>query len=426
MSDRRRLRDLADNGSPLVQRLIAWRGGWIAEARPKQLPPPGKDWRYWLILAGRGFGKTRLGAEDIAAYACFHPRVRCGVVGATQDDTRSVCFEGESGLLAVIPKSLIIRYNSQKLELWLWNGSVIQGVSAEKPDRLRGKQFHRVWCDELASWTRLMGTWDNLEMCLRLGDDPQCIITTTPRPIDFLRNMVKNPRCRVTTGNTFENAANLAASSLQMYREVYEGTRKGQQELYAVILDNSEGALWKASTIEECRLKDEPPREDYSRIVIGVDPAVTTEDGSDETGIIVAGLHDSGHVDVLEDASGHYSPLEWARLVLALYARYEADLIVAETNQGGDLVEANLSAHADGVFFAFEKIHAKRGKYLRAEPVAARYEKRKVRHVGRFDKLEKQMTDFVGSTSNGSPDRLDALVYAVGELALGSTKHAFW
>jgi len=425
VSDRQRLKELADSGSPFVQRLIAWRAGWLTIARPKQIAPAGA-WRYWLILAGRGFGKTRIGAEDIAYYALANPGVRCGVLGPTHDDVRSVCFEGESGLRAVIPKAFVARYNSQSLEMWLVNGSVIQGVSAEKPDRVRGKQFHRAWCDEIASWTRLTETWGNLEFALRLGTNPQCVITTTPRPIDFLRGMVKNIRAVITKGNTFENAANLAASALEMYREVYANTRKGLQELYAEILESNENALWSWARIEASRLKDEPSREALQRIVIAVDPAVTTQEDSDETGIIVAGVGDDGTVYVLEDLSGHYTPLEWAKLVLATYARWQADLIVAETNQGGDLVEANLSGHAEGVFFAFEKVHAKRGKYLRAEPVAALYEKGKVRHVGRFDKLEKQMTDFVGSTSKGSPDRLDALVYAVGECALGTSKNAFW
>ena len=207
---------------------------------------------------------------------------------------------------------------------------------------------------------------------------------------------------------------------------IYEGTRKGLQELYAQILDNSEAALWKWTTLEKCRKPDEPDRSFFTRIVIAVDPAVTTEEDSDETGIVIAGLGEDGQVYVLEDLSGHWTPLEWAKLVLGAYSRWQADAVIAETNQGGDLVEANLSAHAEDEFFSFKGVYAKRGKYLRAEPVAAYYEKGKVHHVGRFDKLEKQMTDFVGSTTRGSPDRLDALVYAVGELMLGSFKHAFW
>jgi phage terminase large subunit-like protein len=425
MSDRSRLKALADEGSPLVQRMIAWRGRWIATARPKQLPPPG-DWFWWLILAGRGFGKTRTGAEDMAWYALSNPGVRCAVVGPTQTDTRKICFEGKSGVLNILPRQFISKYNSQDMTLILINGSIIQGYSAEKPDRLRGPEHHRAWCDEIASWTRRKESWDNLILGLRLGTSPKCVLTTTPRPIEFLRDLVKHPKCVVTSGNTFENAANLAADALAMFRQIYEGTRKGLQELYAQILDNSEAALWKPLTIEKHRITDEPDRASLTRIVVAVDPAVTTEEGSDETGIVVAGLRDDGHVVVLEDVSGHYTPIEWARLVLSVYSRWQADAVIAETNQGGDLVEANLNAHADGAWFGFEKVHAKRGKYLRAEPVASLYEKGRVHHVGHLLKLESQMTNFVGSTSKGSPDRLDALVYAVGELALGTAKHEFW
>jgi phage terminase large subunit-like protein len=425
MSDRSRLKELADSGSPLVQRMIAWRGGWLAKARPKQLAPPG-DWFWWLILAGRGFGKTKTGAEDMAWYALSNPGVRCAVVGPTQTDTRKICFEGKSGLVNILPRQFVSKYNSQDMTLILINGSIIQGYSAEKPDRLRGPEHHRAWCDEIASWTRRKESWDNIILGLRLGVGPKCILTTTPRPIDFLRDLSKDPKCRVTRGNTFENAENLAASALEMFRKIYEGTRKGRQELYAEILDNNEAALWKPDVIEKYRIAEEPDRASFTRIVVAVDPAVTTEEGSDETGIVVAGLRDDGHVVVLEDVSGHYTPIEWARLVLSVYSRWQADTVIAETNNGGDLVEANLSAQADGAWFGFEKLHVKRGKYLRAEPVASLYEKGKVHHVGHFLKLESQMTNFVGSTSKGSPDRLDALVYAVGELALGTSKHDFW
>lgn len=405
--------------------LMTWQAEWTASARPKQLAPAG-DWIYWNILAGRGFGKTRIGAEHSGLFAARNPQVRWAVVGPTQDDTRSVCFEGESGLIARIPKRFVSRYNSQKLELWLDNGSLLAGKSAEKPDRLRGPQWHGAWCDETASWMRLQATWDNLMFGMRLGERPRTLSTTTPRPIDFLRKLVKDPRAVTTKGSTFENEANLAGSALEMFKEVYGGTRKGRQELFAEILENSESALFKWAQLEKLRVSELPSGVELVRIVLAVDPAVTTEEDSDETGIVVCGLGSDGHVYVLEDLSGKYSPHEWAKLVLRVYARTQADAIVAETNQGGDLVLANLSAHADGEIFNFKNVHAKRGKYLRAEPVGAYYERGKVHHVGHFPDLERQMCNFTGSTTEKSPDRLDALVYGVGELMLGTVKHDFW
>lgn len=414
--------------------------GWLNDARPEQVPPPG-DWDSWVILSGRGWGKTRVGAESTNYSGLSIPKSRWAVVAPTHNDCRRVCFEGESGILNRLPQWFRDRskFDRSNLELTLPNGSMLIGYSAEKPDRLRGPQHHGAWCDELSSWgakiengkaaqgPRLKETWDMLEFGLRLGDHPRIIITTTPRPIKFLRNLVKNPRAHKTIGSTFDNAANLAASALRKFRDVYEGTRLGAQELHGAILSENENALWKASQFEAEGFRvDEMPREVYSRIVVAIDPAVTSVDASDETGIVVAGVLDSGDVDIIGDFSGKYRPLEWARLALGLYQRYEADCIVGETNQGGDLIESNLRALAEGTFFRFKGVHAKRGKYLRAEPVAAFYEKRRVRHCGKLYKLEEQMTEFVGSSSGESPDRLDAAVYAVTELMLGTVNHAFY
>ena len=423
---------------PQSRELISWRVRWLDTARPKQIEPSG-DWDVWANVCGRGWGKTRVGAEWTGYEAASRPNTRWAVVGPTQNDVRSVCFEGESGLLAVIPPSLIKKngYNRSLLELELTNGSLIVGKSAEKPDRLRGPQFHGAWGDELASWgavtagstqkegARLKETWDNLRFGLRLGDYPRIVITTTPRPIEFLRQLKKDPRCRMTEGSTFENTT-LAATSLRAYREIYEGTRKGRQELYGEILENVEGALWSWAMLEKAHLPDVPDDVTFVRVVIAVDPAVTTEEDSDEWGVVVVALGGDGLVYVLADLSGKLSPRKAAQEILAAYDRFEADCVVGETNQGGDLVEATLRAENPDRFFRFKAVHAKRGKYLRAEPVAAYYEKAKVRHVGRFPTLEKQMCEFVGSTSGGSPDRLDALVYGVGELMLGSVKHDFW
>lgn len=420
-------------------RLVNWRGDWIEKARPNQLPPlvakGGNPWRIWSVIAGRGFGKTRIGAEHSAFMAAITPKGRYAVIGPTQHDTRSVCFEGESGLEAVIPPYFVKRYSSTDLELELINNALLVGKSAEKPDRLRGPQWHGGWGDEVASWGasnaanaggdqhRLQETWDNYIFGLRLGTNPRTVLTTTPRPIPFIRGLVTNPHCVVTTGSTFDNAKNLAASALETFKAVYEGTRKGEQELHGVILQDVEGALWKSAQLDLLRV-DNPP--ELIRVVVAVDPAVTSENQSDETGIIVAGLGTDGHVYVLADLSGKYTPSQWAGMVLTAYERFKADCALGETNQGGDLVESNLKSHAEGRAFAFKKVHAKRGKYLRAEPVSGYYEKGKVHHVGAFPKLEKQMCEFTGSTGGNSPDRLDANVYAVGELILGNVRHAFW
>lgn len=418
--------------------LIEWRASWLADARPEQIAPPG-DWLTWLILSGRGWGKTRTGGEDTLWNALSIPKSRWAIVAPTNNDCRRVCFEGESGILEKCPKYFRRKkdWRRDELELTLPNGSKLIGYSAEKPDRLRGPQHHGAWCDELASWgavirdgkksegQRLKETWDMLKFGLRLGVKPRVIITTTPRPIKFLRDLVKNPRAYVTTGSTFDNEKNLAGSALDEFREVYEGTRLGRQELYGDILSENENALWRAHQFEALgfRVGEYP---ELVRIVIAVDPAVTDADGSDETGIIAAGIDENRHVYLLADESGKYSPLQWAKKVLHLYERFDADCVTAETNQGGDLVESNLRAHAGEQFFRFKGVHAKRGKYLRAEPVAAYYEKGKVHHVGKYETLESQMTDFTGSLTNGSPDRLDAAVYAVTELMLGTVNHAFF
>ena len=443
MSARHEIAERVSGASWFTREYAAFRAAWIKTARPKQLPPPG-DWQTWLILAGRGVGKTRTGAEETSTRALTTPRSRWAVVGPTQDDVRGVCFEGESGLLNVIPERLMRggargkAYNSQKLELHLANGSLIAGKSAEKPDRLRGPQWHGAWCDELASWgasaakgrgnsNRLQDTWDNLMFGLRLGTRPQVIVTTTPRPLQFLRDMVKDPLTVISAESTYDNAANLAPSALAMFKRVYEGTRRGQQELHGVILDDASGALWSAAMIEDTRVRES----DFDiarlvRVVVAVDPAVTDGEDSDETGVTVCGLTEQGHVYVLADLSGKMSPSQWARVVLSAYERYNADAVVAETNQGGDLVQANLLAEANGRHFFYKKVHAKKGKYLRAEPVAAFYEQGRVHHVGFFPTLENQMINFVGFTGESSPDRLDALVYGVSDLILGGSNHAFW
>lgn len=429
---------IIDSRNRWTNEYISFCGEWIEQARPEQIAPAG-DWRIWAAIAGRGFGKTRMGVQWSLSKGLAIPNQRIAVIAPTQNDCRTVCFEGESGLNEKLSPFFKrhSKYSKQDLELRFSNGALFAGKSAEKPDRLRGPQWHYAWCDEVASWgavttdgkpaegARLKDTWSNLDFGLRLGKRPQAMMTTTPRPIKFVRDLLKNKRCVISRGSTFDNAANLAASAIESFADVYEGTRIGQQELYGDILAENDNALWRYSQFEAEGFRVfEPPQ--LARIVVAIDPAVTSVDNSDETGIIVAGITEDRHVYVLHDASGKYRPLEWAREALALYQRFDADAIVGETNQGGDLIEANLEAEAQGRYFRFIGVHAKRGKYLRAEPVAAYYEKKRVHHCGLFEKLESQMCEFTGSASGESPDRLDAAVYAATELMLGTQTHAFY
>jgi len=376
-------------------------------------------------LAGRGWGKTRTGATDIAMYAVENPNSLCAVVVPTFGDIRRVAFGGPSGLMSVIPRECLLSgsgqgYNVSSAEIKLWNGSKILGFSAEEPDRLRGPQFHRAWCDELAAWKN-PETFDQLMFGLRLGESPRCIITTTPKPTKIIRNLMSRPDVHIHRGSTFDNAANLAPQALEALKERYAGTNLGRQELYAEILDDTEGALWNYQNLEKTRVTIEQVPE-LVRVVVAIDPAVTNNEGSDETGIVVAGVGVDGRYYVLDDISGRMSADHWARQSVQAYYKYEADRIVAEVNNGGDLVERLLRTVDTAV--PYTPVTASRGKMVRAEPIAAMYEQDKVSHVGTFPQLEEQLCTFtLGSKT--SPDRLDALVWALTELSLSSGK-AVW
>ena len=390
---------------------------WLSTAREKQLPPE-VDHFIWLILAGRGWGKTRTGAQDIALYALKNENTISAVVAPTFGDLRRVCFNGPSGLMSIIPKECLDTsfgtdgYSASVMEIRLFNGSKIVGYAAINPERLRGPQFHRAWCDELASW-RYPEAFDQLMFGLRLGQDPKCIITTTPKPIPILKSLITREDVHVTKGNTFENAENLAESALEMMRERYEGTALGRQELYAEILDDIEGALWTHKQIEDTRLLKDTEKE-LKTIIVAIDPAVTAGENSDETGIVVVGKDMNNEYYVLEDVSGKYSPDEWGRLAVKTFYEWEADRIVAETNNGGDLVERLLRSVDNNI--PYRSVRATRGKMLRAEPIAALYEQKKVHHMGAFPELETQMCTYVGQLKP-SPDRLDALVWGLTELS---------
>ncbi len=396
-------------------------------ARPSQLTPKdSEDWNIWLILAGRGWGKTRTGAMDALIYAMRHPDVQVAVVTPTFGDLKRTAFEGPSGILRHIPEGCLMRgrgqgYNSSGAAIKLANGSQILGFSATEPDRLRGPQFHRAWCDELAAW-RYTETFDQLMFSLRLGSQPKCIITTTPRPTQLVQDLIKRDDTIVTRGSTFENAENLADSTLKMLREKYEGTTLGRQELYAEIIDKVEGALWTPNMIDDARIPESEERE-LTQIVIAIDPAVTANEKSDETGIVVCGKDSQNHFFVLEDASGKYTPDGWAREVVRLFYEWQADRCVAEVNNGGDLVERLLRSVDKHI--PYRAVHATRGKLIRAEPVSALYEQGRVHHLGSFPALENQMCTYTADRNQPSPDRLDALVWGISEMSKSSGNPAW-
>ena len=403
--------------NPAEAKAIELRTDWLETARDKQLQPQ-LDHYIWLILAGRGWGKTRTGAQDIALYALRNPDVTCAVVAPTAGDLRRVCFGGPSGLVNIIPKDCLSSnksikgYSSSMSELRLHNGSKIVGYAASEPERLRGPQFHRAWCDEIAAW-RYPEAFDQLMFGLRLGDNPQCVITTTPKPVKIIKDLISRDDVTVTSGNTFENEANLADSALAMLRDKYEGTTLGRQELYAELIENLEGALWTSKLIDEARLPESEEKE-LKQIIVAIDPAVTNNEDSDETGILVVGKDMNNEYYVLEDVSGKYSPDAWARKAINSYYDWNADRIVAEVNNGGDLVERLLRGMDLNI--PYRSVRATRGKLVRAEPVAALYEQRRVHHIGYFPELESQMCSYIGET-RPSPDRLDALVWGITELS---------
>ena len=362
-------------------------------------------------MSGRGYGKTRLAVEE-TWWSCYvTPKLRFGVICATRDDVRKTAFEGESGLIACIPPNIIKAYNKQLLEIELVNGSIIQGFSAEEPKRLRGPQFHMAWADELAAW-QYPEAWDMLEFCVRLGENTRIIVTTTPKPVPVLTNLLERTDCFITKGSTFENEANLSSKQLQALKHRYEGTRLGQQELYAELLDDIEGALWSHEMLSKLRVKTHPHIE---YICIGLDPAVTSTEQSDETGIIVVGIGVDSMVYLLEDLSGKYSVSEWAHVVHNAYSRYQANIVIGEANQGGDLIENNLNMVSHHI--RYQAVRATKDKIARANDIIYLYEKSLICHVGNFEMLEHQLCTYTGNKNQLSPDRMDALVWALKHIA---------
>lgn len=394
---------------------------WQQTARPSQLPPPG-DWRTWLFLAGRGSGKTRAGAEFIRAEIMAGRMRRVALVAPTAADARDVMVQGESGLLAVCRRyAFPPTYHPSLRKLTFPNGAEAHTYSADEPDRLRGPQHEGAWSDEVAAW-RYPEAWDQLQFGLRLGTNPRQIATTTPRPIKLVRELLSQVAAgavAVTRGTTLDNAAHLAPVFIEQILSRYGGTNLGRQEIYAELIEDIEGALWRRAWIERNRVQAAP---DLSRIVVAIDPAVTSGEDADQTGIVVAGRSREHHAYVLSAEGVRLSPDGWANLAINRYLQYEADAFVVERNNGGEMVEHTLrTAWAHRYLPAGPRIitvHASRGKAVRAEPIAALDEQGRIHHIGVLGALEDELCAFVPGLDNDADDLVDARVYAVTELNL--------
>lgn len=389
-----------------VERLLY---DWPIWARDNQITPEG-NWFVWLILAGRGWGKTRVGSEQIRLWQ-EQGISRFALIGQTPAEVRDVMVEGESGILAVSPKWNKPKYEPSKRRLTWPNGAIATVYSGENPEVLRGPQHEKAWVDELAKFQYPQETWDNLIFGMRLGKDPQIVVTTTPKPIKLLKELIKTETTVLTRGNTYENRENLAQVFLDVILDKYEGTRLGRQELGAEMLDDNPGALWIRSWIEDNRITKMP---EIVRIVVAIDPAVTSRATSDETGIIVAGIDREHHGYVLDDVSMKATPEQWAKAAVMAYYKWNADRIIGEANNGGDMIETIIRSIDSNV--AYKKVWASKGKTTRAEPVSALYEQNKIHHVGYFAVLEDELCEW--EPGNPSPNHLDALVWAFTELML--------
>lgn len=396
---------------------------WPFWARPNQRAPEG-EWLTWLILAGRGFGKTRSGAEWVRSLACGPTPLTAGtharfaIIAETAADARDVLVEGDSGLLAVHPPDFRPLYEPSKRRLTWPNGAVATLYNATEPDQLRGPQHDAAWCDELAKWQYARESWDQLQFGLRLGDNPRQTITTTPRPIPLLREVMADPRTVVTRGSTIDNAANLAVSFMEQITTRYAGTRLGRQELEAEILDDVPGALWTRAVLDANRVPaDKLP--EMARVVVAIDPSGTDgDDEGDEIGIVVAGRGVDGRGYVMEDVTCKLSPDGWARMAITAYHRNSADRIVAERNFGGAMVQAVVRSADRSV--PFKEVVASRGKAARAEPVSALFEQGRVSIVAGLTALEDELVLMTpsGFMGEGSPNRTDAMVWALTEVML--------
>lgn len=389
---------------------------WESWRRPQQAPPEG-DWTGWLIDAGRGWGKTRTGAETVRHWVEKEGVKRIGIVSETAADNRDIVVEGESGLMNICPPWAMPTYEPSKRRLTWPNGAIATFYDATEPKQLRGPQHEKIWFDELAKYRYAEQVFDMAMFGLRLGKKPQWVATTTPLPTPFFKALLKRPDVVITKGKTIENLANLSPTFRKTVVDRYKGTRLGRQELDAELIDDVIGALWSRRTIEDCRVSTIPT---LKRVVVGVDPATTSRKTSNEHGIITVGLGTDNHGYVLDDTSDIMTPDQMARRAVGCYSRHKADAIVVETNNGGDFIPALIKTINPNVNVI--DVRAARGKVVRAEPISALYDQGRVHHVGTFPALEDQMTQFTREVAaqrdaeTTSPDRVDALVWALTDL----------
>lgn len=395
----------------IISLMYDWEGMW---ARDNQLEPDG-DWRTWLILAGRGWGKTRTGCEWVKKRV-EQGYKRIGLIAATAADARDVIVEGESGILNIFHKNEKPIYEPSKRRITFSTGAIATLYSADVPERLRGPQHDTLLMDEIAAW-RYRSAYDLALFGLRIGKDPKMCIMTTPKPSAIIKELIKEKDIIITRGTTYENRANLADAFFEQIISKYEGTRLGRQELDAEILDDTPGALWDRDNIDKLKVDYAP---ELIRIVVAIDPAVSTNKTSNETGIIVAGVGVDGHGYILDDLTIKASPGEWAKNAIGAYYNWQADKIIAESNNGGDMVKFTLATIDKTV--PVKLIHAARGKQTRAEPISALYDQGKIHHVGSLPELEDQMCTWIPGEGS-SPDRVDALVWAIWELMIDGKRN---
>lgn len=398
---------------------------WWFMGRSEQLLPAGDDWAFWLYLAGRGAGKTRTGGE-LARELIKRGYKRLGFIAPTAADVRNVMVEGESGVLAVCHGE-DVDYSGKKMGKPIYspavrritweNGAQAELYSADEPERLRGPQHEFIWADELCAW-RYPETWDLAMFGLRLGTHPRAFISTTPKPKKLILELLKDKNTVTTRGSTYDNRSNLADQFFKQVVTKFEGTRLGQQELEGIVLEEAEGALWNRELLDKTRKKQIPTSTDFYfvRIVVAVDPATTANKDSDETGIVVAGLGNDGHGYVLADYSGRYSPDQWAKKVQTAYKTWQADRVIAEKNQGGDMVRHTI--HSVDNSLNVYLVHARRGKATRAEPISAFFEQDRAHIVGSIPSLEDELCVWEPLSGDESPNHLDAMVWAMTDLML--------
>lgn len=395
---------------------------WSFIGRPEQILPEG-DWSFWLYLAGRGAGKTRTGGETVREWV-KRGKMRIGMIAPTAADTRDVMVEGESGILNSCWEKDMTHdgqfmgkpiYEPSKRRLTWAHGAIASLYSADEAERLRGPQHDAMWADELCAWRDPL-TWDLAMFGLRLGKNPQAFISTTPKPTKLIKEVLRNPATIVTRGSTYDNRDNLADSFFRQIITKYEGTRLGKQELMGELLEESEDALWNRENLDDTRLKKMPDNVWIKRLVVAVDPATTSKMTSAETGMIVVGIGSDDHIYVLHDASGRMTPEQWGAKAVRLWREWSCDSIVAEVNQGGDMVKHVFQTVDRNV--NVRMVRAARGKQARAEPVSALWEQKRAHIVGDMSELEDQMCQWEPLSGDESPDRIDALVWGVHEVAL--------